>query len=333
MKYTRIGGMEVSQFALGTWHLPSSGTADVNGIYDVDREKTDRILKKAVDLGINLFDTANTYHGTISDTHLYPEYSGNAEIILGNYLRSLDRETYVVATKVRAEVARHPNGGGLSRKHILWQSRESLRRLGTGYIDLYQIHWEDPMTPHEETMDALNDLVHKGSINYIGISNHGAENVEDMIRISRERGWERFVSMQESYNLLDRRFEDGKASIASRHGMALLAYVPLAEGILTGKYRGGIPPGSRASYVTQMAGNIVKSQRIIDEVINAAAEIQAEPAQISLSWILRKQKDLGIAIIPILGATSPEHLEVNVESLEIKLPDEIYRRLESLTSR
>ncbi len=324
--------MQVSQFAVGTWHLPPAETQDSSGIYAVDREKTDRILKKAMDLGINFFDTANTYHGTISETHLHPEYSGNAEIILGNFLASFERESYVVATKVRAEVARYPNGGGLSRKHISWQAGKSLERLGTGYIDLYQLHWEDTGTPHEETMDVMNDLVHRGLVNYIGISNHSPEATEDMIRISTERGWERFVSVQEPYNLLNRGFEAEMAGIASRHNMTLLAYVPLAEGILTGKYRTGIPPRSRASYIQNMDQDIRGSARVVDEVTNAAEEIQATPAQVSLAWLLRKQGDLGINIVPILGATSPDHLVSNVESLEIRLPDDIYRRLNAISS-
>ena len=143
----RLGstGTRVSQFALGTWHLPGSGERDQWGIEKVDREEMAKIVKKAYDAGINFIDTANLYHGRMQDTD--PQHAGNSERLLGELLKGYDRESLVLATKVRGALASWPNGEGLSLKHILWQARESLARLQIDYIDLYQIHWPDQETP------------------------------------------------------------------------------------------------------------------------------------------------------------------------------------------
>ena len=330
MKYKNIGGMEVSQFALGTWHLPPSQKSYPDGVLYVDVEKSNKIFKKAMDLGINFFDTANTYHGTISETHLHPEKSGNAELILGEYLKDYERESFVIGTKVRAEVAKFHNGGGLSRKHISWQIRESLTRLKTSYVDLYQIHWEDPHTSSGETMDILNDLVHRGSVHYIGTSNHPPAKTKEMMTIAEKKGWESFVTMQESYNLIDREFEHEKAEIARNHSMTLLAYVPLAEGILSGKYQSGIKPGTRGSYTEGFKENVDKSNETVKKFVGIADEMEVKPTQLALAWILKMQEKLKIDIIPILGATDISHLEDNVQSLEIKISDSEFNELNAL---
>jgi len=330
MNYKHIGGMEVSQFALGTWHLPPSDKKYPDGVLYVDVEKSRKIFKKAMDLGINFFDTANTYHGTISETHLHPEKSGNAEKILGDYLKDFERESLVIATKVRAEVARFHNGGGLSRKHISWQIRESLSRLQTSYVDLYQIHWEDPYTSSNETMDILNDLVHRGFVHYIGTSNHPPSKTIEMMKVARDHGWENFVTMQESYNLIDRNFELEKAAIARDNSMTLLAYVPLAEGILSGKYSQGIMQGSRGSYTEGFIENVNKSREAVEKFLGMAKEMDLKPTQLALAWILKVQEKLGINIIPILGATDVSHLEDNVMSLEVKISDHVFNDLNAL---
>ena len=330
MNYKHIGGMEVSQFAIGTWHLPPSDKRYPDGILYVDVEKTEKIFKKAMDLGINFFDTANTYHGTISETHLHPEKSGNAEIILGNYLKDYNRESFVLATKVRAEVAVFHNGGGLSRKHISWQIRESLSRLRTDYVDLYQIHWQDPYTSGRETMDILNDLVHRGLVHYIGTSNHPPSSTKEMMNVAEKRGWENFVTMQESYNLIQRDFEKEKASIAKENSLTLLAYVPLAEGILSGKYSNGIMPGTRGSYTEGFKESVDKSKNQVNRFLEISKELDVKPTQLALAWILKMQEKLGINIIPILGATSVNHLEENIQSQDVKISDSTLKELNSL---
>ena len=331
MKYLGIGGMQVSQFALGTWHLPPSNEKYEDGIYMVDAEKTRKIFQKAVDLGINFFDTANTYHGTISETDAHPEHSGNAEKILGSYLQEIERESVVIATKVRAEVASFPNGGGLSRKHITWQVRESLRRLRTDYIDLYQIHWEDNMTPPKETVDILNDLVHRGLVHYTGTSNHSPLMTRKMIEISHNMGWETFSTMQESYNILDREFEKEKAKIALDNNMVLLAYVPLAEGILTGKYISQIPSGTRATYTKSFEKTIKETKEKVSAVYELAKNHDISMSQLSLAWILKMQSKLGIKIVPILGATDVHHLEENILSMEVSLSNDEMNELNLLS--
>ena len=330
MNYKHIGGMEVSQFAIGTWHLPPSDKRYPDGILYVDVEKTEKIFKKAMDLGINFFDTANTYHGTISETHLHPEKSGNAEIILGNYLKDYNRESFVLATKVRAEVAVFHNGGGLSRKHISWQIRESLSRLRTDYVDLYQIHWQDPYTSGRETMDILNDLVHRGLVHYIGTSNHPPSSTKEMMNVAEKRGWENFVTMQESYNLIERDFEKEKASIAKENSLTLLAYVPLAEGILSGKYSTGIMPGTRGSYTEGFKESVDKSKNQVNRFLEISKELDVKPTQLALAWILKMQEKLGINIIPILGATSINHLEENIQSQDVKISDSTLKDLNIL---
>ncbi len=331
MKYKHIGGMEVSQFALGTWHLPPSDKRYPDGVLYVDLEKSNRIFRKAMDLGINFFDTANTYHGTISETHMHPEKSGNAERILGDYLKDFERESYVIATKVRAEVATFHNGGGLSRKHISWQIRESLSRLKTSYVDLYQIHWQDPHTSSRETMDVLNDLVHRGVVHYIGTSNHPPSATKEMMKIADENRWENFVTMQESYNLINREFEDEKAEIARKHSMTLLAYVPLAEGILSGKYQSGIKTGTRGSYTDGFRESVEKSAEIVKKFMEIANGMDVKPTQLALAWMLKMQDKLKIDIIPILGATDVSHLEDNVLSLDVKISDSEFNELNALT--
>ncbi len=327
MKYLHLHGLEVSQLCLGTWHLPPSTKQYTDGIHRVDRQETERIVKKAVDLGISFFDTANTYHGTISETHLHPEHSGNAERILGSCLSGYERESIVVATKVRAEVAKFPNGGGLSRKHISWQIRESLKRLKTKYVDLYQIHWEDELTPPEETMGILNDIVHNGFVHYIGVSNHSAEMMTRMQEISLSRGYEQFITMQEPYNIAERKVEYDKIAVARKYRMDMLAYVPLAQGILSGKYLEGVPTGSRASYIDGLRSDARRLEGLAARVASTAKDLQITPSQLSLAWILRMQKELGIAIVPIIGATSVRHLEENCEAVNVNLPDDVFRDL------
>lgn len=327
MKYRFIGGMQVSQFALGTWHLPPSRQKDEQGIFYVDDDKSNRIFKKALDLGINFFDTANTYHGTISETHLHPDHSGNAERILGKFINGYERESLVIATKVRAEVASFPNGGGLSRKHISWQIRQSLSRLQLDYVDLYQIHWQDPNTKAAETMDILNDLVHNGLVHYLGVSNHPPDATSEMLDIALKNGWETFVSLQEPYNILDRELEGSNMRIARENKLAILAYVPLAEGILTGKYLKGVPNDSRAGYTEGFEKKIESSTNHVRILSELAKDLQVTTSQLSLAWLLRRQEEFGVSIIPILGATDEKHLESNLEALDIRIPDDVYRQI------
>ncbi|GGM79294.1 aldo/keto reductase [Thermogymnomonas acidicola] len=327
MRYTDIGGARVSQIAIGTWHLPPSTDRYEDGILRVDRERTMAILKRAYDLGINFFDTANTYHGTVSETHLHPEKSGNSERILGEFMRGHDRASLFIATKVRAEVETFPNGGGLSRKHIMWQVRESLRRLGTDYIDLYQVHWPDPHTDEEEVMGALNDTVHSGMVHYIGVSNHPWYMVKRMIEVSERSGYERPVSAQEAYNIVTRYVERRLVPLMRSRRMTMIAYVPLAQGILTGKYlkdSGGL---SRAEYTPEMREEVERHRRAASVVSETASDLGITPAQLSLAWILSMQRRLGISIVPLIGVSREEQLLEDVEAIDVSLPEWAVSRL------
>ena len=332
MKYVRLGptGTKVSQFALGAWHLPGSGVRDRWGVETVDKEEMAKIVKRAFDAGINFVDTANVYHGRMQNSD--PEHAGNSERVLGEVLGGYDRDSIVLATKVRGALASWPNGEGLSRKHVLWQARESLERLRTDYIDLYQIHWPDPDTPHAETLSALNYLVDQGKVRYIGSSNHSAAENEDFMSMAKEFGLEGFVTLQELYNLIERGLEKGTLPVAQRYGLTVLAYSPIAQGVLSGKYLGGVKDGTRASYATDIAKNYLNKQT--EGAIQGLGEMAKDKGvslpQLALAWLLRRQAELGITIVPLLGITSQEYLEDSLGSLDVKLSSTEMRRAEAL---
>jgi len=334
LKYVRFGptGLTVSQFCLGAWHLPGGGVYDQFGIEEVDKETFERIVKKAYDLGINFIDGANRYHGRMSTADL--NHVGNSEKLLGQILKGYERESFVVATKVRGPMAPWPNGQGLSRKHIMWQIKESLRRLEMDYVDLYQIHWEDDQTPKSETIKTLNGLIDQGVVRYIGESNHSPTSAVEFMELASRLGLEGFVSMQEPYNLLERGVETQTLPIARKYGMAVMAYIPLAQGVLSGKYLAAAERGSRASYISQMAGQYLTPENAatVRSLLDIASMRGCTLPQLALAWMLHKQEDLGIIIVPILGITKISHLEDNVGALDVKLSSDEVKRLEEVAA-
>lgn len=334
MNHVRLGssGLVVSQFSLGAWHLPGAGQMDEFGIEKVDKEELRRIIRKAYDAGINFIDAANRYHGRMSTADL--NHVGNSERLLGELLKEYDREPWVIATKVRGKMASWPNGEGLSRKHIRWQIGESLKRLGVSYVDLYQIHWEDPETPKRETIRSLNALIDGGVVRYIGESNHSASNVNEFMELAEREDLEGFVSMQEPYNLLERQIEKEKLPVARKYGMALMAYVPLAQGVLSGKYLKGVAAGSRASYISEMKAQYVNEEvrLTVERLVEVAKEKGATLSQLALSWMLHKQAELGVTIIPILGITKSSHLDDDLASSDVKLSSGDMRNLEEIAA-
>jgi hypothetical protein len=321
LKYVRLGptGTKVSQFALGTWHLPGSGDYDQWGVEKVDPEEMSKIIKKAFDAGINFVDTANVYHGRMQNSD--PRHAGNSERLLGEVLRGYDRDSLVLATKVRGALASWPNGEGLSRKHILWQARESLARLHTDYIDLYQIHWPDPDTPKLETLRVLNHLIDQGSVRCIGSSNHSAVEVEEFMQLAKDHGMEGFVSLQELYNLIERKVERDVLPLAKGYGFCLLAYSPIAQGVLSSKYLEGIQKGTRASYASDIAKCYLNPQTL--DAIRGLSEMAKQKGislpQLALAWLLHKQEELGITIIPLLGITRLKYLDEELGALDVHL--------------
>ena len=334
MKYVKLGptGTKVSQFALGTWHLPGSGEYDKWGVEKVDLEETKKIIKKAFDAGINFIDTANVYHGRMQNPD--PLHAGNSERLLGEVLKGYDRDSMVLATKVRGALATWPNGEGLSRKHILWQARESLARLQTSYIDLYQIHWPDPETPKLETLRALNHLIDQGSVRYIGSSNHSAAEVEEFMQLAKDYRTEGFVTLQEVYNLIERGVEKDRLPLAKKYGFGVLAYSPIAQGVLSEKYLEGIPKGTRASYAPDIGKYYLNPQTF--EAVRGLNEMAKQKGislpQLALAWLLHKQEELGITIIPLLGITRLKHLDDGLKALDVHLSPMEAKRMEEISS-
>jgi hypothetical protein len=333
LKYVKLGsaGTKVSQFALGTWHLPGSGERDQWGVEKVDREEMARILKKAYDAGINFIDTANVYHGRMQNSD--PQHAGNSERLLGEILRGYDRESLVLATKVRGALAGWQNGEGLSRKHILWQARESLARLQVSYIDLYQIHWPDPETPKLETLSALNHLIDQGLVRYIGASNHSAAEIEEFMQLAKDNRLEGFVTLQELYNLIERGVENDRLPLAKKYGFGVLAYSPIAQGVLSEKYLSGVQKGTRATYAADITQVYLNAQTL--EAVRGLNEMARQKGislpQFALSWMLHKQEELGIAIIPLLGITHSQYLEDSLGAMDVRLSSDEIRQAEEIS--
>ena len=315
MNFRPLGrsGLHVSEISLGSW------TTYGGSISSADSKP---LIRRAFDLGINLFDTADVY------------VKGAAELALGEAVRELPRGEIVVATKCMGRVGEGPLGRGLSRKHMFDALDASLKRLGLDYVDLYQFHAPDPETPIEESLRALEDLTRSGRVRYVGFSNFD-ENprlAEQAVAIQKREHWQPFISSQPRYNLLDRHVELGHAEFCQRNGIGLIVYSPLAQGVLTNKYAGGgRPQGSRA---TGTYAHFLDSQKaILPENVAAAERLGAwcakrglEPGTVALAWVLRNP---GVASA-ITGATSPEQLERNVKALEVKLTDAEWREVSRL---
>jgi aryl-alcohol dehydrogenase-like predicted oxidoreductase len=239
----------------------------------------------------------------------------------------------VLATKVRGALASWPNGEGLSRKHILWQVRQSLARLQTDYIDLYQIHWPDPDTPKLETLKTLNHLIDQGSVRYIGSSNHSAAEVEEFMHLANDHWMEGFVTLQELYNLIERKAEREMLPLAKRYGFGLLAYSPIAQGVLSEKYLEGVQKGTRASYVSDITKCYLNPQTL--EAIRGLSDLAKQKGislpQLALAWLLHKQEELGVTIIPLLGITRMKYLDEGLGALEVHLSPGEARQMEEIS--
>lgn len=279
----------------------------------IEIDKARPILKRALDLGVNFFDTANVYS------------NGRSEEIVGEVLKEY-RDDVVIATKVRLKVGDGPNSEGLSRYHIMGQVEKSLKRLQTNTIDLYQTHRWDYSTPIEETLLALNDLIRRGSINHLGTSSMFAWQFAKALAASDRLGIARFVSMQNHYNLCYREEEREMIPFCKDQGIALIPWSPLARGFLTGRYRrGGKADTPRYRSDKYFAERFFKPEDfdVLERVEEIAKEKGVSVSQIALAWLLHK----GVSA-PIIGATRVEHLEDAVASLDVKLSSDDVKRLE-----
>ena len=309
MDYTRLGstGLRVSRICLGTMSFGNSEE------WMVEIDKARPIVKRALDLGVNFFDTANVYS------------QGRSEEIVGELLEE-HRDDLVIATKVRLKVGEGPNSEGLSRYHIMGQVKKSLKRLQTDRIDLYQTHRWDYSTPISETLLTLNDLIRQGLVNYIGTSSMFAWQFARAIAASDLLGIARFVSMQNHYNLCYREEEREMIPFCKNQGIALIPWSPLARGFLTGRYkRGGRTDSARYRSDKYFAERFFKPEDfdVLERVEEIAKEKGVSVSQIALAWLLQK----GVSA-PIIGATKVEHLEDAVTSLDVKLSSDDVKRLE-----
>ncbi|RMH43075.1 MAG: aldo/keto reductase [Deltaproteobacteria bacterium] len=324
MDYRNLGtsGLKVSTLCLGTMTF---GEADENSFMHgvgCDEATAFAIMDRAVDAGINFFDTADVYG-----------QDGLTERVIGKWFeRSGRRDDVVLATKCRFRMNPGPNGTGASRYRIVRTVEDSLRRLKTDRIDLYQIHMQDVDTPEEETLRALDDLVRAGKVLYIGASNYAAYRLTDALWISRTEHLERFVSLQMMYNLIARDLEREHVPLCLRHGLGIIPWSPLAGGFLSGKYERGKPPpaGARLDKWKERYDRFDTEHnwQVLAAVRAVAAELGASPAAVSLAWLLRKPAVSSV----IFGARSLQQLEDNLAAAALSLPDEAFARLDEVSA-
>ena len=316
MDYINLGrtGLKVSRICLGcmSYGVPPAGPLRPGShAWSLNEEQSQPFFRQALDLGINFFDTANVY------------CNGDSERILGRFLKAnARREDTVIATKLNGVMRDGPNGGGLSRKEIFFEIDESLRRLGTDYVDLYQIHRWDRTTSIEETLQALNDLVRAGKVRYLGASSMWAWQFSKALYLTDRHGWSRFVTMQPHYNLLYREEEREMLPLCLDQGIGVLPWSPLARGKLARPWdaeatKRSETDGYAKSLYTKSAD---ADRRVVDRLGELAAARGVPRAQLALAWLLAKPA----ITAPIVGATKPHHLDDAVAAVALKLsPDEI----------
>jgi aryl-alcohol dehydrogenase-like predicted oxidoreductase len=310
MEYVKLGhtGMDVSRLCLGCM---SYGMSERGGHQWVLNEQESRpFIKRALELGINFFDTANVYS------------NGSSEEIVGRALKDFaKRDEVVIATKVHGRMRPGPNGSGLSRKAIMSEIDNSLMRLGTDYVDLYQIHRWDPHTPIEETMEALHDVVKAGKTRYIGASSMYAWQFLKALNVAERNGWTRFVSMQNYLNLLYREEEREMLPLCKAEKIGVIPWSPLARGRLTRDWEETSARSQTDEFAKRLYTAMAEADRkVVERVAEVSANRGVPRAQVALAWVLQKEP----VSAPIVGATKMHHLEDAVAALSIKLsPDEI----------
>ncbi|MGB7922418.1 MAG: aldo/keto reductase [Pyrinomonadaceae bacterium] len=325
MRYRLLGntGLKVSELCLGTMTF---GTNFYN-IAAVDQPGADRMVARALEAGINFFDTADVYS------------YGESEEALAHAIKESGarRESVVIATKVRSamsEAARAGTGDvnnvGLSRAHIMAACEASLRRLGTDYIDLYQVHGWDGLTPVEETLRALDDLVRQGKVRYLGCSNWAARHLAKSVGISQAHDWERFVSLQAYYSLVGRDLEHDLLPLCREEGLGVLVWSPLSGGFLSGKYRrdNPNPEGARRTSFDFPPVDVERGFDAVEALDQIAKEKQASVAQVALAWLLAQP---GVTSI-IIGANKMAQLEDNLKAADLRLSPEEVERLSATTA-
>jgi aryl-alcohol dehydrogenase-like predicted oxidoreductase len=318
MKYKLLGntGLKVSELCLGT--MTFGGRGFWTAIGALPQPAVNDLVKQSVDSGINFIDTANVYS------------EGTSEIMTGQAIRDLglSRDDLVIATKVAGQMGTGPNQSGLTRKHILQQADESLKRLGVDYIDLYQIHAFDPITPVEETLDALDFLVKNGKVRYIGCSNQAAWHIMKARGISEQKNLAKFVSLQAYYTIAGRDLEREIVPLLQDQKMGLLVWSPLAGGFLSGKYtrEADATEGRRKSFDFPPI-NKEKAFDIIDLMREIASAKEISVAQVALAWLLHQPSVTSV----IIGANKPEQLQDNLNAVHVVLSADDLARLDAVS--
>jgi aryl-alcohol dehydrogenase-like predicted oxidoreductase len=305
MKYVKLGrsGLDVSRLALGCMSYGEPGRGRHS--WTLGEEASRPFIRRALELGVNFFDTANEYSG------------GSSEEILGRALAEYaSRDEVVIATKVYAPMRRGPNGGGLSRKAIMTAVDDSLRRLGTDHIDLYQIHRFDPATPLEETLEALHDVVKAGKARYLGASSMYAWQFTKALYTADLHGWTRFISMQDHYNLIQREEEREMLPLCADQGIGVLPWSPLARGRLTRDW----DEVTERSQSDQFGEHLYRAtaaadKAVVERVVEIAGKRGVPRAQVALAWVVSRP---GVTA-PIVGATKAHHLTDAVAALDLEL--------------
>jgi voltage-dependent potassium channel beta subunit len=313
MQYRNLGksGLKVSEISLGSW-LTYGGY--------VEKQQAVDTIHAAYEAGVNFYDTANAY------------MRGEAEKVVGEALKGYARNSVILATKVWGQMGEGPNDRGLSRKHILDQCDASLKRLGMDYIDLYYCHSFDPSTPMQETLRAMDDLVRQGKVLYVGVSNWSAAQMTEAVHLADRSLLDRIVASQPPYSMLKRDIEQDILPTCDKLGIGQVVYSPLAQGVLSGKYKSmtDVPKGSRrdtergsqiiSRYITE--SNLERVQRLQE----IAAEAEISMTQLALAWVLR-QPGVSSAII---GASSPQQLEENVKASGVQLSQTHLEQIEAI---
>jgi 1-deoxyxylulose-5-phosphate synthase len=315
MQYRKLGnsGLDVSPICIGCMGFGEPSRAYPS--WSLDEEASRSLIRHAVEAGINFFDTANLYS------------NGGSEEILGRALKDFtNRDSVVIATKAGAATHNGPNAIGLSRKAIMTEVDHSLRRLGTDYIDLYQIHRRDQLTPWEETLEALHDLVKIGKVRYLGASSMKTWEFSKALNLQRANGWTRFVSLQDTYNLLMREEEREMLPLCAAEGVQTIVYSPLARGVLARSWG----EKTTRSETEAAAGhkdetNAQSDQKIVGAVGEIAKERGVSQANIALAWLRSKS----VVAAPIVGALKTKHIDDAIAALAVTLTEAEVARLES----
>ena len=318
MQYVKLGrtGLKVSSLCLGT----------MNFGWSADEGTSFAIMDAALDAGMNFFDTADVYSKWVEGNK-----GGESETIIGKWMKQRSRREVVIATKVRGQMWEGPNGEGLSASHILVAVEDSLRRLQTDYLDLYQVHWPDDETPLDETLSALDALVCSGKVRYIGASNYPAWLLTKALWISDVRNLARFDCLQPHYSLLNRdEFEHELAALCRAEGVGVIPYSPLAAGFLTGKYRREKKDADTARRQSGLIGSLIDNEKaylVLDEVERMAKAHGVPVAHVALAWLLAHP----VITSPIIGVRTVAQLEELIGAVNLSLTAEEIERLNEVS--